>query len=91
MTESSTLLAAGKAMYRMTPTEYEPSDAEYIAATKAALRVLATSPAVIQTMARALCQIDEDEGGPTWNWYYEQGRDAYRKRAKAALEALQKL
>ena len=79
------LLAAGRVMYSMTPTDYEPSREEYIAATKAALKTLLASKAIIEEMAIAIC------GKDFWRFTDEPGKGFYRSKARAALEALLKL
>jgi hypothetical protein len=48
----------------------------------------------VEAAAQELCRIDEQDGGPPWNWYPETGKhgrmskEAYRERARAALSAV---
>lgn len=43
---------------------------------------------LVERAARALCRQGEQDGGPPWDWYDEAGRERFRVRARAVLEAI---
>jgi hypothetical protein len=42
----------------------------------------------IERMAHAMCDVDEAEGGLAWFQIGSEGQSAYKRRARAALEAI---